>query len=194
MVTKDPTVTPKCLPKLPRGAACIAVLVSAAACLPACASDKTGPESTSLSADVVREGDTTAAALNEFLGAEGDDWGWAGGQFDAPADKAVLPADTATAFAWHADPTTPPDPNDTLLPSKQNGQAFFLVFSSASNPKLLRVFTNLTSCTPDTATWQRLVETGEPLSVTVTSATFENDLLTSDGGPHIGQTITVTIQ
>jgi hypothetical protein len=186
-------VTPKFLPKLLRCAACIG-LISAVACLPGCSSDKSAGQSTSLGADVVREGDTTAAALNEFLGAEGDDWGWAGGQFDAPADQTVLPADAPTAFAWHADPTTPPDPNDTLSPSKQNGQAFFLAFSSASNQKLLRVFTNLTSYTPSTAAWQGLLQVGEPVSINVTSATFENDLLTSDGGPHIGETITVTIQ
>jgi len=117
-----------------------------------------------------------------------------GGQFDAPADQAVLSADAAAAFAWHADPTAPPDPNDTLLPTKQNGPTFFLLFSSASNPKLLRLFTSLTSYTPDGADWQKLVLAAEPISVNVTSATFENDLLTADGGPHIGQTIAVTIQ
>ncbi|HWZ93171.1 MAG TPA: hypothetical protein VNW92_30135 [Polyangiaceae bacterium] len=186
-------MTPMFLCKLLPGAVLIGFL-SAAACLPACSSDNTANQSDPLSADVVREGQTTTLALDQFLRTTGDDWGWAGGTFDTPADGAVLPAATPTAFTWHADPTSGPNPNDTIVASKQNGQAFMLVFSSSSDPKLLRVFTSLTSYTPDAKAWQKLVAAGGPISVNVTSATFENDLLTSDGGPHIGQTISITLQ
>ena len=170
-------------------------LASLALCLAlaACSSDKGANESNPLTSGIVREGSTTSTALNEFLNTPGDNWGWAGGQFDNPKDEALLPPDPAATFAWHADPTTPPDPKDVLSPSKQNGQAFMLLFSTGKEPKLLQVFTSLTSYTPDAAAWGKLVANGDPISLNVTSATFENDLLTADGGPHIGQTILITI-
>jgi hypothetical protein len=181
------------LSKLLRGAA-FSGFISALACLPACSSDKTANESNSLGSDVVREGTTTTVALNEFLGTEADDWPWAGGQFVTPVDQDILPADAAEMFSWQADATLPPDPKDTLDPTKQQGQTFLLVFSTPNNAKLLRVFTNLTAYTPSATAWQTLVAAGEPITLNITSATFENDQLTGDGGPHTGQTLTFTIQ
>lgn len=171
-------------------------LISAGACVLGCSSnpERASNASPSLTEGIVREGDTTGPALAEFLGTPGDDWGWAGGQFDAPADQAMLPAATPAAFAWHADPTTAPSPSDVLLPTEQNGQAFLLVFQSPNHPNLLRVFTSLTSYTPGAAAWQELVVAGEPISLSVNTATFENDQLTPDGGPYVGQTITITVQ
>lgn len=75
-----------------------------------------------------------------------------------------------------------------------NGSAFFLVFSSPSSPQLLRVFTDKTSYTPDAADWQKLVAAQATITLSVTSAVFENNLLTADGGPFTGQTLTFTIQ
>jgi hypothetical protein len=181
------------LPKFMRGVV-FCGFISAVACASACSSDKTANESSSLGSDVVRDGTTTTAALNEFLGTEADDWPWAGGQFVTPMDQAVVPADPVEVFTWNADSTDPPDPSDTLDPAKQQGQTFLLVFSVPSNPKLLRVFTNLTTYTPSADAWQKLVSAGEPLTLSITSATFENDKLTGDGGPHSGQTLTFTIQ
>ena len=181
------------LSKLLRGAA-FCGFISGIACMPGCSSDKTANESNSLGSDVVRDGSTTTAALNEFLGTEADDWPWAGGQFVTPMDQDVLAPDTAEVFTWKADSTDPPDPKDTLDPKKQQGQTFLLVFSIPSNAKLLRVFTNLTTYTPSDVAWQKLVSAGQPITLSITSATFENDLLTSDGGPHSGQTLSFTIQ
>ncbi len=186
--------------QLVRGAA-FSALALMSLCLTACSSNNPTVTSQSgqLTTDIVRGGMTTDAALDEFLGAVPDDWGWAGGVFDSPeADDgglaAVVSAATPEAFAWHADPTTPPNPSDTLVASKQNGQTFFLAFSVPENAKLLRVFTNLTTYTPDAATWQKLVSASQPITLSITSGTFENDMLTPDGGPHSGQTLSLTIQ
>jgi hypothetical protein len=172
----------------------LGLLVATAAGLPACSSDKTPAASNALGADVIREGNTTSPALDEFLGTPADSWAWAGGQFVAPSDQAVLPADMPAAFSWQADGTTPPPDSDVLVPSEQQGQTFLLVFSTPSDAKLLRVFTSLTSYTPSAAAWQKLVRAGTPITLSITSATFENDQLTADGGPHNGQTIQFTIQ
>lgn len=193
--------------QLVRGAAFAVALTSL--CLTACSSNnaavvtsQSGPvtsQSGSLTSDIVREGMTTDAALDEFLGAVPDDWGWAGGVFDSPEPDdggltAEISAATPEAFAWHADATTAPSPSDVLVASKQNGQTFFLVFGVPGNAKLLRVFTSLTTYTPDAATWQRLVSASQPITLSITSGTFENDMLTPDGGPHSGQTLSLTIQ
>jgi hypothetical protein len=164
------------------------------ACLPACSSDKSTDETSALSADIVREGNVTTPALNELLGTPPDDWPWAGGQFVTPVDQATITPTPAEAFTWQADSTDPPDPTDVLSPTKQQGQAFLLVFSTPQNPKVLRVFTSLLAYTPDDAHWQQLVSASQPLTLSITSATFENDQLTSDGGPHSGQTLSFTIQ
>jgi hypothetical protein len=169
-------------------------LLGALACLPACSSDKASNESDSLAAGIVREGTTTTAALSEFLGTPADDWPWAGGQFVTPTAQEALPAATVEAFTWTADATDPPNPADTLDPAKQQGQTFLLVFSTPDNAKLLRVFTSLKTYTPDATSWQKLVGAGEPITLSITSATFENDQLTGDGGPHSGATLTFTVQ
>jgi hypothetical protein len=172
------------------------VCLASVASLPACSSDKASAETNPLAADIVRDG-TTSAALNAFLDAEADDWAWAGGTFTAPMANDVLPADTAEQFTWTADATDPPPMGDVPSASKQNGQVYFLVFSTEANPKVLRVFTALKAYTPSAAAWQTLVTAGAasaPITLTVTSATYDNDALTGDGGPHTGQSITFTIQ
>ena len=160
----------------------------------ASASTGEGGAGDALDADIIREGNTTSAALNEFLGTPPDDWPWAGGQFVTPQDQAVLAAGTAQAFTWMADSTEPPNPADTLSPGQQQGQAFMLVFSTPDNAKVLRVFTSLTAYTPDAVAWAKLVALSGPITLSITSATYENDQLTRDGGPHSGQTMTFTIQ
>ena len=170
--------------------------LAAAAGVSACSSDSAtaSTELNPLASDVVRDNTTTVASLNAFLVSEADDWAWAGGQFSAPLDQAVLPAATPEVFTWDADATDPPPVGDKPVASKQNGQVFFLVFSSASNPRVLRVYTASKTYTPSDAAWQSLVAVGGPITVTITSATFDNDVLTGDGGPHTGESITFTIQ
>lgn len=173
----------------------LGITLLAGASSSACSSDGAQAQTDSLHPDIVREGTTTTAALNEFLGAIPDDWGWAGGQFTAPMDMDTLPAATPEAFTWEADPTAPPGANDVLDPSKQQGQVYLLIFSApSSEAPLLRVFTSLKSYTPDADGWAKLVAAGaQTITLSVTSGTFENDALTNDGGPHAGQVIHFTL-
>jgi hypothetical protein len=169
-------------------------LVAGAACAFGCSSSNATSESDPLSVGIVREGTTTNAALKAFLDAQADEWPWAGGQFVTPVNQAVLPAATPEVFSWTAVATDGPDAGDTLLPSEQQGAVFLLVFSTPSNAQLLRVFTSLTAYTPDATAWQTLVGAGGTITLSITAATFENDQLTGDGGPHNGEIITFTIQ
>jgi hypothetical protein len=169
-------------------------LIAVLACLPGCSSDKTSNQSSPLSADIVREGTVTTPALNEILGTPPDDWPWAGGQFLTPMDQDTLMADPPEAFTWQADNADPPNPADLASPTKQQGQTFLLVFSTPDDPKLLRVFTSLFAYTPSETAWQKLVTASQPVTLSITSGTFENDQLTGEGIPHSGQTLSFTIQ
>jgi hypothetical protein len=172
-------------------AAALLGALATAACVPSCSSDQGAGQE----ADAVLRIDTTSAALKAFRAGSADDWAWAGGQFDAPAmDQAMLNASTPEMFAWNSATTTGPDPSHTLVPTQQNGQAFFLLFSTSSTPKLLQVFTSHANYTPTEAQWQTFVGVGGSIQVSLSTGTFENDVLTSDGGPHNGQSLSFTIQ
>ncbi|HEY2406402.1 MAG TPA: hypothetical protein VGI10_10390 [Polyangiaceae bacterium] len=73
------------------------------------------------------------------------------------------------------------------------GQGYFLVFHTADNPSVLRVFTDQKNFAPDNATWQKLAQVRETISVTLSTAQFVNDAITTDCGPIEGQTISITI-
>jgi hypothetical protein len=156
-----------------------------------------GP-SNSLTAGVLREGDPSDAAVTQLLSYEADDWGWAGGVFQAPPTVAsdastdvALPASTPFTFVWHADPVPSADESGAAgtlnAPSGFTGVAFLLVFSTPSAPKFLRIVTTASSFTPSAAEWKRLTSASEPVTLKLASGTFENDELTVEGGPHQGQ-------
>lgn len=66
-----------------------------------------------------------------------------------------------------------------------NGRAYLLVFSTASDAKLLRVFTTELQYVPDTAAWEKLSAAGA-VSVTITNAIFEQNRVAPEGGPFVG--------
>lgn len=74
-----------------------------------------------------------------------------------------------------------------------NGQAYLVTFSTASNPKLLRVFTTLTSYTPSAGAWSSLKSANAPIKASLRTAIFENNNVAADGGPFDGASITFTI-
>ena len=169
--------------------ALLAALGAAVPFAPACSSDA-APAAQASIADVLREGDVNETQLRAVLANEAEDWAWAGGQFDTPEDGATLAASAPYEFTWHADSTEPADggaPSDTQM-------VHLLVFSSPSHGTLLRLFTTLDSYTPDADTWQQLVAAGEPITLSLTSATFAGDELTVDGGPYVGQALTFSIE
>jgi hypothetical protein len=164
----------------------------------ACSSSGEG-QSNSLTAGVLREGDPSDAAITQLLSYEADDWGWAGGVFLAPPTVATdasidvtLPASAPFTFVWHADPVPSAEAgaSGTLGGASAagfTGVAFLLVFSTPSDPKLLRIVTTDSSFTPSAADWQKLTLSSEPVTFKLASGTFEDDELTAEGGPHQGQ-------
>jgi hypothetical protein len=73
------------------------------------------------------------------------------------------------------------------------GTATYLVFSTDSNPKLLRVLTSGTTYTPDKPAWDKLAAAGGPIKLTLTGAEFENNRILQDGGPFAGSSIQITV-
>jgi hypothetical protein len=169
------------------------LLLAALAATPnivACSASDSSTDQNASTAGVVLEGDATAAQLNTVLERKALDWAWAGGQFDTPDDQATLAAETPALFSWTSD-----------LPDFAEGGAtgdavttYLLTFSAAGTDKLLRVFTTLTQYTPDTATWQKLVAAGQPITLSITTATFLGADLPQGGGPFSGQTLSFTIE
>jgi hypothetical protein len=135
------------------------------------------------------QGAATLEQLDTFLHHQARDWAWAGGQFDAPDDDTTLAAGTPLTFVWHADPAD--------FATGSAGAAVMthlLLFSTPSNGDLLQVFTTLSEYTPDATAWQRLVEAGEPITLSLNTGSFVGSELPEDGGPFIGQSLTFTIE
>ena len=73
------------------------------------------------------------------------------------------------------------------------GPAAFLVFSTATNPKLTRVFTNLTSYTPTQAVWDKLVAANAEITLSLIGAEFDANRIADGGGPFQGTKYAFTI-
>ena len=74
-----------------------------------------------------------------------------------------------------------------------NGTGYFLVLSTASNDKLVRVFTLGTEYTPDPTTWATITGAGEPIFAAILSAEFEANRVIQGGGPWQSEPITFTV-
>jgi len=116
-----------------------------------------------------------------------------GGAGAGGASGALTPADSGVRWASLLQ-LFGPERTASAHGAPLNGEAFFLVFSTPSSPTLLRVFTTQLSYTPDADAWKKLIGAGGPITLDITSGIFENNLLTQDGGPHLGQTLTFTVQ
>jgi hypothetical protein len=75
-----------------------------------------------------------------------------------------------------------------------SGTAYFLVFSTAEDSKVLRVFTSGVSFTPDPESWEKLVTATGEITLDVSSAVFEKSLLADNGGPFVGATVRFRIE
>jgi len=73
------------------------------------------------------------------------------------------------------------------------GPATFLVFSTATNPKLARVFTSLTSYTPAQAVWDKLVAAKAEITLSLIGADFDNNRIADGGAPVQGTKFVFTI-
>lgn len=138
--------------------------------------------------------------------------------FDKPSAGAVIDRGLPLVFAWHRVETAFRQPQSDRGDATWrriagelksffspigvahahgvpfNGTGYYLVFSTANQKHLLRVFTPLMTYTPDAESWNKLVAGQGSIKATVSSATFENSLIVADGGPFVGGSVDFTIQ
>jgi hypothetical protein len=74
-----------------------------------------------------------------------------------------------------------------------SGPAYFLLFTTSTNDKLLRVFTSSTSYTPDDSAFGKLKGAGGTITAVITNAQFDQNRIAQDGGPWKGTAITFTV-
>jgi hypothetical protein len=74
-----------------------------------------------------------------------------------------------------------------------SGPATLLVFSTKSNPALVRVFTDQTAFTPGQETWDTLAAAGEEITGSLIAAEFDNNRIADGGDPVQGTKHTFTI-
>lgn len=74
-----------------------------------------------------------------------------------------------------------------------NGTATFIVFSTKSDAKLVRVFTDQTSFTPGQDLWDKLTGANAEITVSLVAAEFDNNRIADGGDPVQGTELTFTI-
>jgi hypothetical protein len=74
-----------------------------------------------------------------------------------------------------------------------DGPGYFLVISTESDPKFLRVFTNSFDYKIEPADWDRMKAVGAEMTAKVIWADFETNRVLNDGGPWDGTPVTFTI-
>jgi hypothetical protein len=159
--------------------------------------------------DVIYEQGTNDEGVLTLLGAPAVSESSAEPVVTEPLDQAVLSAPETFAYRVGASARRERErrgPERRALPdwltlersafahgTPMNGDAFLLVFSTPSDPKVLRVFTQARSYVPSADEWRRLVEQSGFVTLTITHAIFEQGRLTEDGGPFVGQSVRFTI-
>jgi hypothetical protein len=126
---------------------------------------------------------------------------WAVGQTDAKAPSVEAPSRVAgvprRSVADLAEPGLVERALGALLGVRTahahgtpiDGRAYFLVFRTESNPRLLRVFTTRLDYTPSSEAWAKLTgEGGGTITAEITGAIFEQNRIPADGGPWLGET------
>lgn len=78
--------------------------------------------------------------------------------------------------------------------SSIGGAGYLLVFSTAGDDKLLRVFTTNLTYTPDEAAWGKLKGAGKAIQAWILTGIFENNVLAAGGGPFQGPWIAFVIE
>lgn len=74
-----------------------------------------------------------------------------------------------------------------------SGTATWVVFSTAANPKLHRVFTSDLGHTPSQVVWDAMIAAKSPITIALVGALFEDNRLAEGGGPFKGSTTTFSI-
>jgi len=197
--------------------AALSAMVFVGTSVGACSGDGSGGAPADVEPDiegVIYAGLATDEALLAMLRAEETSVPSQAVVVDAPAEGATLPKDVPPTIAWHvggsAASNVEPSRNsfgieirsliDWLGPREAhahgapvNGRAYFLVFSTPKSPGLVRVFTTDLEYTFDAGSWTTLALTGEPITLRVTNAIFEDNRVAQDGGPWAGEPVTFSI-
>jgi hypothetical protein len=74
------------------------------------------------------------------------------------------------------------------------GPGTYLVFSTAAEPKLVRALTSRNAFIPTDEVWDKMAAAGAPITLTLASASFEQNRVTPYGAVMAGTTITFTIK
>lgn len=163
---------------------------------------------------VIYTGAATDEALEALLLAAPKTDAAQGVVVDTPAAGAALPKDVPPTIEWHVGGSSAarePSAGERFVGAAKalasfwgpreawahgapvNGRAYLLVFSTPKSPELVRVFTTELSYTFDAASWTKLALTGEPVTLVVTNAIFEDNRVAQDGGPFTGKAVTFSI-
>jgi hypothetical protein len=199
---------------LSRAVACACVFAFSLAC----SSDHHDEEDNPALSDVIYVGGTTDEALEVMLDAAPKDVASQHVTFISPEASATLSKDTPATIEFHApsaknqrfEPPWSGVPERSFIAElKQlltpigvayahgtpfNGTAYFLVFEDAYRSARLRVFTNQSAYTPTSTEWAALAGGPQPIRVSVTSATFEENAVLADGGPFVAGALEFSIR
>jgi len=194
-----------------RSAACLLLLA-----LASCSSDNTSPPPVEHDlSDVIYVGEVTDEALRYLLAATPKNDPQQVVIIDSPDLSAPLPKDSPATFQFHLAGAQTRAPARQLIPARTpasswrrplhellqflaperiahahgepyGGPAYYLVITDADSKQRLQVFTPEPSFTPEAVDWQNLVQAPQPLKLEITSAFFEENRVTLDGGPFVG--------
>ena len=192
------------LPPALRAAAFLA-LATGIVYAPACSDhshESTGPT------DAVYEGTATDEGLKNLEGLAQQNDAARAPLVTSPTNGAKLPSATAPTFTWKATPTA-------ALPSRQrfggtspfgplraahahgtpmNGRAFLLVFKGASGATVLRVLTTNTTYQPSAEKLAMLKDAKTTLTLTVATASFDNNNVVQGSGPFVGDAVSFSFE
>lgn len=112
---------------------------------------------------------------------------------DSPTDGAALPAETIPTFSWHVGTSAlvarlAPTSTEPAHGDPYSGYATYLEFTVGGETPV-QVLTSELSWTPTTEAWDELAAAGQPITLTLVGAEFEQDRVLQDGGPYAGSTI-----
>jgi hypothetical protein len=163
--------------------------------------------------DVVYQAQANDEALEQLVDAPARIDPTRAAVFTAPLDGDVMQADLPR-FTWRDASVTgrqgPPSPpagwrQHYRLPigamrsaaahgPSVNGRAYYLVFSTPEDAKLVRVFTTENFYEPDIVELTKLQLAGGPITLRIVTAIYDNSHLAADGGPYVGETVHFSIQ
>ncbi len=176
---------------------------------PACGHDH---DEASGPTDAVYEGTATDEGLENLEGLSPTTDAARAPLVTAPANGAKLPSATAPTFTWKATPTSFAPSRRSVEPTKyagaspfgpmrdarahgtpMNGRAYLLVFQ-ANGANVLRVFTTNTSYEPTAEKFSKLKDAKAPLTLTVSTASFDQNNVVQGSGPFVGEAVTFTLE